>query len=81
VQVQALYTGSGEVGQADRLGAMEALLRSDALSTEAIEKGLIEGKLDKDGDEHGQGGFISMLSHLLGSPSQRKFTSLTPVSR
>jgi senataxin len=69
-QIQALYSGTGGTSQADRLEAMEALLRCGALSVEAIHQGLIEGKLDKDGEEHGQGGFMSMLSHLLGSPSE-----------
>lgn len=51
---------------------MESLLRCGALSVEAIHRGLIERKLDKDGEEHGQAGFMSMLSHLLGSPSKCK---------
>lgn len=49
---------------------MEALLRFRALSADAIEKGLIQGRLYQDEEETGQQGFMSMLSHLLGSPSE-----------
>lgn len=76
-QIQALYTGTGDVGQADRLEVMESLLRCGALSVETIHRGLIEGKLDRDGEEHGQAGFMSMLSHLLGSPSKCEFMVCT----
>jgi senataxin len=70
--VQALYTGTGDASQAERLKGMEVLLRCGALSADAVEKGLIEGRLEPEGEERGQQGFMSMLSHLLGSPSECK---------
>jgi len=51
---------------------MEVILRCGALSADAVEKGLIEGRLETEGEERGQQGFMSMLSHLLGSPSECK---------
>lgn len=54
---------------------MEALLRCGALSADAIEKGLIQGRLQQEGEENGQQGFMSMLSHSLGSPSECKSIS------
>ena len=60
---------TGEAGQQERLKGMEAILRCGALSAEAIEKGLIGGKLELEGQENGHKGLASMLSHLLGSPS------------
>jgi len=69
-QVQALYTGTGDASQAERLIGMEVILRCGALSADAVEKGLIEGRLEPEGEERGQQGFMSMLSHLLGSPSE-----------
>jgi len=71
-QVQALYTGTGDASQEERFKGMEALLRCGALSADAVEKGLIEGRLQVDGEESGQQGFMVMLSHLLGSPSECK---------
>jgi hypothetical protein len=74
-QVQTLYTGTGDASQEERLKGMEALLRCGALSADATEKGLIEGRLQQEGDENGQQGFMSFLSHLLGSPSACKSKS------
>jgi senataxin len=71
-QIQALYLGSGEASQADRLEGMEALLRSKALSQDTIEKGLINGIVDESRTDHDDRGFMSTLSHLLGSSVQRE---------
>ena len=69
--MQALYTGTGDASQDERFKGMEALLRCGALSADAVEKGLIEGRLESEG-EGGPQGFMVMLSHLLGSPSECK---------
>ena len=70
--MQALYTGTGDASQEKRFKGMEALLRCGALSADAVEKGLIEGRLQPEGEESGQQGFMVILSHLLGSPSECK---------
>jgi senataxin len=69
-QVQALYTGTGDASQEERFKGMEVILRCGALSADAVEKGLIEGRLQPEGEDGGQQGFMVMLSHLLGSPSE-----------
>jgi senataxin len=71
-QVQGLYMRTGDISQADRLQGMEALLRSKVLSQDTLEQGLIAGTVDETRTGHDDRGFMSTLSHLLGSSSECK---------
>lgn len=72
-EVKALYTESGDVKVADRLGVMALLLRSGALSAEVVQKGLVDGVMDVNGSSRPESGLMSTLSHLFGGQSERKF--------
>ena len=71
-EIKALYAETGEVKTADRLVAMEALLRSGALADEVIRKGILDGVTEVDGHSRPESGLMSTLSHLLGGHSDRK---------
>jgi hypothetical protein len=71
-ELKALYTDTGDMKIADRLAAVEVLLRSGALSTDVIQKGVIDGVTEAGGQSRPESGLMAILSHLLGGPSDRE---------
>ncbi|WWD16760.1 hypothetical protein CI109_101192 [Kwoniella shandongensis] len=67
IEIQEIYCGNAEMEESLRWQIMESIVKEKVLTTDTLQKGLMEGRLEEDLKAKTGRGLMSVLGSLLGS--------------